>query len=94
MREVAQQVRNTTEDQSRGFRRIRENVEGMRGTVEEISGSLGQQSENCNQVTAILGSASEEIKSNEEAAGRIRVAAEELIAHSKTLREESERFRV
>jgi len=94
MREVAQQVRHTTEDQSRGFRHMRENVEGMRGTVEEISGSLDQQSGSCLQVTGVLEEASDRTKANEAAAGKIRVAAQELIAHSKTLREESERFRV
>ncbi len=94
MREVAQQVRHTTEDQSRGFRHIRENVEGMRGTVEEIAGLLGEQSGTSLQVSEILDGASEKTRSNEEAAEKIRVAALELVAHAKTLREESERFRV
>ena len=37
MREVAQQVGRTTEDQAAGFGRIRENVSGVRGVVEEIN---------------------------------------------------------
>jgi methyl-accepting chemotaxis protein len=94
MREVAQQVRRTTEDQSRGFQRIRENIDGMRSTVEEIAGSVGQQSGACLQVTEILERASEKTHTNEEAAEKIRVATQELIAHSETLREETERFRI
>ena len=54
MREVAQQVRRTTEEQSRGFGRIRESVEGVRGVVENINESLQEQSSACSQVAEFL----------------------------------------
>jgi len=94
MREVAQQVRRTTEDQARGFGRIRENVDGMRSAAEQITDSLDEQSGTCNQVTELLHGFSQGTRTNEESAGKIRVAMDELLAHSETLREESERFRV
>ena len=94
MREVAQQVRRTTEDQARGFGRIRENVDGMRSAADQITGSLDEQSGACNQVTELLHGFSQRTRTNEESAGKIREAMDELIAHSESLREESKRFRV
>ena len=94
MREVAQQVRNTTETQTLGFGRIRENVHGMRSSVEEIAGVLGERSGVCLKVDDCLESVSERTQMNEEAAETIRVATRELVAHSESLREEAERFRV
>ncbi len=94
MREVAQQVRRTTEDQARGFGRIRENVDELRNAVGRITGTLGQQSEACGQMSELLVKVSEETRTHESAAGQIKAATRELIAHSDSLREESERFRV
>ncbi len=51
MREVVQQVRRTTEDQTAGLGQIRDNVVGVRGTVEQITGVLREQSDACSQVT-------------------------------------------
>jgi len=93
MREVAQQVRRTTEDQAAGFGRIRENVSGVRGAVERISGSLGDQSTVCEQVQAVLDGVAEGSRSNEEAARRVREAMETLAREAFELRGNVERFR-
>lgn len=93
MREVAQQVRRTTEDQAAGFRRIRENVQGVRGAVEEITGSLGDQTAVCDQVTAVLDGVANGSRSNEEAARRVGDAMQALVAQAHELRGNVERFR-
>jgi methyl-accepting chemotaxis protein len=94
MREVAQQVHATTEEQSRGFRRIRESVEGVRSTVEQIDGSLREQSEACGEVAESLDRVLDGTTSNEEAAGRMGEAMQELLSQAETLREDVERFRI
>ncbi|HIF95257.1 MAG TPA: hypothetical protein EYQ60_19355 [Myxococcales bacterium] len=94
MREVAQQVRRTTEDQAAGIGRIQMNVDEMRDAVGRITGSLGQQSEACSQMSEVLSRVSEETETNEGAAEKLQAVTRELIAHSDSLREESERFRV
>lgn len=94
MREVAQQVRTTTEEQSRGFRRIRENVEGVRRTVEQINGSLQEQSQACGEVARFLESVFEGTRTNEEAAGRMGVAMQELLSQAESLRSDVESFRI
>ncbi len=93
MREVAQQVHRTTEDQAAGFRRIRENVTGVRGAVEQITGSLGDQSVVCEQVTAVLGGVAEGSRTNEEAARRVGDAMQALVDRAHELRGNIERFR-
>jgi methyl-accepting chemotaxis protein len=94
MREVAQQVRRTTEEQARGFGRIRENVVGVREAVEQIADSLGEQTSACRDVTDSLGLVTQGTCSNEEAAGKIREAMQQLGLQAENLREDAERFRV
>jgi methyl-accepting chemotaxis protein len=94
MREVAQQVHATTEEQSRGFRRIRQSVEGIRSTVEQVDGSLREQSQACGQVAESLDRVLAGTTSNEEAAGRMGDAMQELLSQAETLREDVERFRI
>ena len=93
MREVAQQVRRTTEEQSAGFGRIRENVAGVRSVVEQISGSLQEQSEACSEVTGFLERVSAGSRANEEAAEAVQEAMRELARHAEGIREDVERFR-
>ena len=93
MREVAQQVRRTTEDQAAGYGRIRENVVGVRGAVEQITGSLGDQSVACEQVTTVLEGVAEGSRANEEAARRVRDAMRTLVDQAEGLRGNVERFR-
>jgi methyl-accepting chemotaxis protein len=93
MREVAQQVRRTTEEQSTGLGRIRENVVGVRAAVEQISGSLREQSEACNEVTGFLERVSAGSRANEEAAEAVQEAMRELARYAEGIREDVERFR-
>jgi methyl-accepting chemotaxis protein len=94
MREVAQQVHRTTEEQAAGFGRIRESVAGVREAVEQISDSLGEQAGSCRQVTESLGRVSLGTQSKEEAAEKLRESMRELISQAVSLREDAERFRV
>jgi methyl-accepting chemotaxis protein len=94
MREISQQVRRTTEEQSRGFARIRENVEGVRESVEQIDGSLRQQSTACEQVTLFLEIVDENTHSNEQAVQRMDSAMEGLSREAEVLREEVGHFEV
>ena len=93
MREVAQQVRRTTEDQTAGFGRIRENVVGVRSEVERITGSLHEQSNACTQVAVYLDSVAADSRSNEVAARKVRDAIGLLSGHALGLRQEVDRFR-
>ena len=93
MREVAQQVRRTTEDQAAGFGRIRENVIGVRGAVEEITGSLREQSEACTEVESFLDGVAEGSRANEAAARTLRESMIGLSTQAEELREDVERFR-
>jgi methyl-accepting chemotaxis protein len=94
MREVARQVRRTTEEQARGFGRIRKNVVGVREAIERITGSLGEQTSACRQVTDSLGLVTQGTRTNEEAAGKLREAMRQLVSQAQSLREDAERFRV
>ena len=93
MRELAQQVRRTTEDQSAGFGRIRENVVGVRGAVEKITGSLREQSEAWAEVEEFLDGVAEGSHTNEAAARMLRESMLGLSAKAEELREDVERFR-
>jgi methyl-accepting chemotaxis protein len=93
MREVAQQVRRTTEDQSAGFGRIRENVVGVRGAVEKITGSLREQSEACAEVEGFLDGVAEGSHANEAAGRTLSESMLGLSAKAEELREDVERFR-
>ena len=92
MREVAQQVRRTTEEQATGFGRIRESVVGVRGAVERISGSLEDQSAVCEKFGAVLECVAEDCRTNEEAALRVRGATRRLAREAEALRGNIERF--
>lgn len=92
MREVAQQLRRTTEDQSAGFGRIRENVVGVRGAVEKITGSLREQSEACAEVEGFLDGVAEGSHTNEAAARMLRESMLGLSTKAEELREDVERF--
>ena len=94
MREVAQQVRHTTEEQSLGFGRIRENVEGVRSAVEQITGSIEEQSDACGKLSESLDQVFHGTRSNEEAAKQMEVAMEELAEQTEHLREDVARFRI
>lgn len=93
MREVAQQVRRTTEEQAAGFGRIRGNVEGVRGTAGRITGSLGEQAEACSRVTELLDEVAAGSRSNEKAASTLREAVGTLAEQAVGLRAEIEGFR-
>ena len=92
MRELAQQVRRTTEDQS-AVGRIRENVVGVRGAVEKITGSLREQSEAWAEVEGFLDGVAEGSHTNEAAARMLRESMLGLSAKAEELREDVERFR-
>jgi methyl-accepting chemotaxis protein len=94
MSEVSQQVRRTTEEQARGFVRIRENVEGVREAVEQINSSLHEQSGACGQVAEFLEQVFERTRSNEEAGQRMGEAMRDLLRQAEALREDVERFRI
>jgi methyl-accepting chemotaxis protein len=94
IREIAQQVCRTTEEQTLGFGRLRENVVDAREAAEQIKLSMGEQSGACRQVTESIGLVSQGIQSNEESAGRMREAMRELALEAESLREDAERFRV
>jgi methyl-accepting chemotaxis protein len=94
MREVAQQVRRTTEEQSRGFSRIRESVEGVRVTVESINTSLQDQSSACSQVASFLEQVFDGTRSNEEAAQRMGESMQGLLTQAQALREDVAKFQI
>ena len=94
MREVAQQVHHTTEEQALGFGRIRENVEGVRFAVEQITGSIGEQSDACGKLSASLDQVFEGTRSNEEAAKQMEAAMRELAEQTESLREDVAGFQI
>jgi methyl-accepting chemotaxis protein len=94
MREVAQQVRHTAEEQAVGFSRFRENVVGVREVVDQIASSVSDQSAACRRVTDSIGHVSQETRSNEEMAKKLREAMREFTSQALTLRGDAERFRV
>ena len=93
IREVAQQVHRTTENQAVGVGRIRENVIGVRGAVDQITGVLRDQSAACTQVSGFLAELAAGSRSNEGAAEDVHTAIAELTAQAVELREDVERFR-
>ena len=93
MREVAQQVRRTTEEQSHGFGRIRESVEGVRSTVEHITTSLQEQAGSCSEVSGFLQQTWDETRSSQEAFDKLREAMQELLSQAGSLREDVEHFK-
>ena len=93
MWEVALQVRRTTEEQAAGFGRIRESVTGVRGSVEQMTDVLREQSEACTEVTGFLEGVAAGSRSNEGAAENVRTAVAELATQAAELRKDVERFR-
>jgi methyl-accepting chemotaxis protein len=92
--EIAQQVRRTTEEQSRGFARIRESVEHVRESVEQIDGSLREQATAYQQVTGFLEIVDENTHSNEQAVQRSEQTREARAREAEAMRGEVDRFRV
>jgi len=94
MQEVAQQVRRTTEEQSRGFGRIRESIEGVREAVEQINGSLRDQSSACSQVAEFLEQVADGTRSNEDAAQRMGDSMRVMMDQAEALRADLEQFQI
>jgi len=94
MSELAQQVRRTTEEQSRGFSRIRESVEAVRETVTRIDGSVREQDTACQQVRGFLDIVDGSAHSNEQAVERMQRSLESLSQEAEALRDEVGRFEV
>jgi len=94
MREIALHVRRTTEEQSRGFARIRETTEGVRGAVESIQTSLRQQSEACVQVAGFLEQVEERTRENDRSVRSMGDAMHGLARDAEALRAEVARFRI
>lgn len=85
-------MRRTTDEQARGFGRIRENVEGVRDAAEQINGSLQEQSSACAQVAEFLEQVYERTRSNEEAAQKMGVSMSDLARQAQALREDVAKF--
>jgi len=94
MREVALQVRGTTEEQARGSVRIRESVEGVREAVERINSAIQEQSQACSAAADFLEEARGRSATHEEATRTVEGVARELLAQAEELREEVRRFRM
>ncbi len=94
MREVAHQVRSTTEEQARGSGRIRESVEEVRDAVEQINSALQEQSAACQTVVAFLEEVYSRTRSNTESTRRMDDATKGLLRQSKELREDLQRFQI
>ncbi len=93
MREVAQQVRRTTESQAAGFGRILANVSDARAAADRITGVLAEQSGACTQVAGFLAGVARGSRANEDSAAEVRAAMAGLAAEAARLRAEVERFR-
>jgi methyl-accepting chemotaxis protein len=94
MREVAAQVRGTTEEQARGSGRIRESVEGVREALERINQALQEQSAACRSAAEFLEAVWRRTQSNEQSAGRLEGVARGLAAEAHGLRQHVQRFRL
>ncbi len=94
MREVATQVRGTTEEQARGSGRIRESIEGVREAVERINEALQEQSTACRSAAEFLEAVWQRTHSNEQSAGRLDAVASGLADQAAGLRKHVERFQI
>ena len=92
MRDLAQQVGGTIEEQARGSGRIRESVEGVRTAVEQIGGALREQSAACRSALELLEVMNQRTRSNEESSQRLDVVARDLVSQAEGLRREVRRF--
>ena len=94
MRDVAQQVHGTSEEQARGAARIRDSVENVRDAVERIHVSLRQQAEACDAAVVDHGQIQERTETHEEAAHRMSEATQRLKGQAEILRQDVRRFRI
>jgi methyl-accepting chemotaxis protein len=94
MREVASQVRGTTEEQARGSGRIRESVEGVREAVERINEALQEQSAACRSAVEFLEAMHQRTRTNQEAVRRLDGVGQDLLTAAQGLRADLDRFRV
>ena len=94
MREVAQQVRGTTEEQARGSGQIRKNVEEQRDAVEQINQALQEQAAACRSAVEFIEEIFAQTRANEESTRRMDQASKGLLKQSAGLREEMHRFRL
>jgi methyl-accepting chemotaxis protein len=94
MREVAQHVRRTSEEQAAGFSRLSENVVGVREAIGQITSSLNDQTGDCGLINESLALVSQGTRANEEATEKLQEAMREFTTKAVALREDAERFRV
>jgi methyl-accepting chemotaxis protein len=94
MRDVALQVRGTTEEQARGSVRIRESVEGVRQAVERINEALQEQSQACSAAVECLEDVRGGSEAHEGATRQVENVARDLLVQAETLREQVRRFQV
>jgi methyl-accepting chemotaxis protein len=94
IRDVAQQVRGTTEEQARGSGRIRENVEGQREAIEQINEALQEQAAACRSAVEFIEEIFAQTRANEESARRMDQASKGLLKQSAELKEDVHRFRL
>jgi methyl-accepting chemotaxis protein len=92
MREMALQLRSTTEEQFRGGARIRASIDGVRDAALRINQALQAQSGSHGELRAFLLQVADRTRSNEQSAHRMEEAMRELIAESETLRDQVRRF--
>ncbi len=94
MREVALQLRGTTEEQARGGARIRESIEGVRDSVESINQAIQSQSEANTDLARFLEQVSSRASANDESARRMEQATGELTSQSEGLHGEVRKFQI
>jgi methyl-accepting chemotaxis protein len=94
MREVATQLRGTTEEQARGGARIRESIDGVRESVEAINRAIQVQSESNGELMRFLEEVSSRTTANEQSAGRMEAATEALREQSQALHDDVRKFEI
>ncbi len=94
MREVALQVRSTTEEQARGSGRMRESIEEVQVAVEQINDALQEQTAACRSAVEFLEEVYAQTRSNEESARQMDKATKGLLRQSEGFRVEVRRFRL
>jgi methyl-accepting chemotaxis protein len=92
MREVAQQLRATTEEQSRGGARIRQSIDGVRDAVEAINTALQSQSSSCQEVVGFLEEVSAGSQANDVSSHRLSEATQVLLTQAESLRQDVQNF--
>jgi len=94
MREVATQLRNTTEEQARGGARIRESIDGVRTAVTAINRAIKVQSESNSELARFLERVTAETAASEQSAQRMEASTRVLIEQSEALHEDVQKFQV